>query len=148
MANELNAAIAAVETALDAITTGGGYNYTLGSGEYFGAESVDQVAGGRPRVYIVSAAEDLERFSSSRLFKRISVTLRGITEAEQNRGLRENLAKLEADIEMAMYADKTLGGAVTTLRKTSSTWEALKDTQRAVLETVYELDLHYTEGTP
>ena len=146
MANTLNTAVAGVETALALITTDGGYNYDIGNSEFFGAEPV--VSGSNPVVYIISASDETTRYSSSKLYKIVTVRLRGITPGLQNRSLREAVAKLDADIETAMYSDMTLGGAVTTLRKTSTTWEAVRETNHAALEVTFELDIHYTEGTP
>lgn len=148
MANDINTALAAVETALDLITTAGGYNFDLGSDEYIGSEATDQVQGTRPRVYILSASDNTERFSSSKLYRKITVTIRGITAGEHNRSLRNKAGLLWADVETAMYSDKTLGGAVTTLRYVSGSIDFNRESMHAVIEMTFELDVHYTEGTP
>ena len=147
MANSLNTAITAVETALALITTDGGYNYDLGSTEYLGAESVDQVTGSRPRVFVLSVSDEVDRFSSSKLFRKATVTIRGIMDGKQYRQIGD-VTKLWADIETALYSDKSLGGAITTLRYTSGATEFLKTSMHAVVELTFELDIHYTEGSP
>ena len=148
MANSINTAIAAVETALGNITVDGGYNFDLGSTEYIGAENAGQVHGSRPCVYVLSASDSSERFSSSKLYRIITVTIQGITAGAQNRQLREDAALLWADIEKALYADKTLGSTVTTLRYVSGAVEFQRESNSAVIELSFELDIHYTEGTP
>jgi len=147
VSNEINTAVAGVETALGLITTDGGYNYNLGSTEYIGAESIDQVAGTRPRVYIVSVDDEVERHSTSKLFRRCTVTIRGIMDGSHYRDM-DDVTKLWADIETALYSDKTLGGAVTTLRYLSGHTEFLRESNHGVCELTFELDIHYTEGSP
>ena len=147
MANSINTAVAAVETALALITTDGGYNYNLGSTEYLGADSVDQVTGSRPRVFVLSVSDEVERFSTNKLFRKASVTIRGIMDAKHYRQMGD-VTKLWADIETAMYADKTLSGSVTTIRYVNGATEFLKTSMHAVVELTFELDIHYTEGSP
>jgi hypothetical protein len=147
MANEINTAIAAVETAIALIQTGSGYNYDLGSTEYIGPEAVDQVTGTRPRVYILSVADDVDRFSTSKLYRRATVTIRGIMDSSHYRNISD-VTKLWADIEKALYSDKTLGGAVSTLRYLNGASEFQRESNHPLCDLVFELDIHYTEGTP
>jgi len=147
VANEINAAIAGVETAIALIKTGSGYNYDLGSTEYIGPEVTDQVTGTRPRVYVLSVNDEVERFSTSKLFRRATVTIRGIMDGKHYRQMSD-VTKLWADIETAMYSDKTLGGAVTTLRYINGVTEFQRESNHPVCEITFELDIHYAEGTP
>jgi len=147
MANEINSAISGVETALALITTDGGYTYDLGSTEHLGPESLDQVNGTRPRVYVLSVTDEVDRFSSSKLYRKCSVTIRGIMDGKHYRQIGD-VTKLWADIETAMYSDKTLGGAVTTLRYTNGATAFQRESGHGVCELTFELDIHYTEGTP
>lgn len=148
MPNFLNAVIDGVETALALISTGNGYNFDLGSQEFLGAVAPDQVSGSRPRVFIVDVQDDLERFTPSTLYARITVTIRGITAGENYRQLQDSVLKLRADIEKAMYSDHTLGGAVTHLVCTGGSLEFQRESQHAVTDVSFVMDLHYTEGTP
>ena len=147
MANEVNAAVSAVETAIGNITTAGGYNYDLGSTEYLGAESIDQVTGTRPRVYITGYEEDTERWSTNKLMRRLRVSIRGIMDGKHYRQMGD-VTKLHTDIEKALYADKSLGGVITTLRILSSEGNFERESNHPVVDMVFELDIHYTEGTP
>lgn len=149
MSEAVNTAIDGVETALKLIKVSSGYNFNLGNpDELIGPESVDEVTGAAPRVYIVAVDDEVERFSPSKLFKKVSVTIRGITKPSHWRDVQQLSLKLWSDIEKAIYSDKTLGGAVTTLRYLSGTTEFQRESGHGVVELVFELDIHYTEGTP
>jgi len=151
MANLLSAAVDGLETRIALITTGNGYNYTLGnSAPFTHANPADNVQGDNPHVYIVDTDEDTERFATNKLFKRITVTLRGITagQAGGTEEAKDRVLKLQADIEKAIYGDKTLAGAVTTLLLISSATTFQRGSNHGIIELDFELHLHYTEGSP
>lgn len=151
MANLLSAAIDGLETRIALITTDNGYNYTLGnSAPFTHANAPTNVQADNPHIYIVDYSSDTERFATNKLFKRITVTLRGITagQAAATEEAKDRVLKLQADIETAIYGDKTLSGAVTTLLLVSSDTTFQRGSNHGVIELDFELHLHYTEGSP
>lgn len=147
MANSYYTAIAGVKTAIALIQTASGYNYDLGSTEYLGAEAVEQVVGTRPRVYILSVRDEVERFSTTKNFMRMEVTLRGILDGTHYRD-SDDILKLKNDMETAMFSDKTLSGSVTTLRYSGGEVNFERFSPHPIVEMTFQLDIHYTEGAP
>jgi len=151
MANLVSAAIDGLEARIALIKTADGYNYTLGnSAPFTHPKDPSTIGGDNPHVYIVDYGSDTERFATNKLFKRISVTLRGITGAQKagKEEAKDRVLKLQADIEKAVYGDKTLGGAVTTLLLNGDDTTFQEGSNHGVVELDFELHLHYTEGAP
>ncbi len=150
MANNVSTAIDALETALALITEGNSYNYTLGNKPPFtDPNPPENIQGDNPHVYIVDTSEELEFFATNRIFNKVTVTLMGITAGQMaaTEEKKDRVLKLGADIENAVYADKTLGGAVTVIRKVSGETTFNRGSNHGIIEMDFELHLHYTEGS-
>jgi hypothetical protein len=147
MVNKIETALIALETAVKLIKVSGDYNYTLGNTELWGAAEPDQVNGANPHIYIVSwSDEPLWRKSNHRI--QVTVMFRGITPPLHGRDMRENIMKLYADLEKAMFSDVTLGGAVDTIKRGPGSGSFYKEGNQGIFEVEYVLDLFYTTGAP
>ena len=150
LTNAVNTALAGVETALRNIKRSNDYNFDLGNSDFWAAKSIDEISGGNPHVYIVGYEGDLTRFTSSKLFTPMTVSIRGITAPSTQPSSRELVSKLWADIHAAMFVDETLGGSVSRVIALSFSVEAsaTRESMHSVVDMDFRCDLHFTEATP
>jgi len=148
MANVIDYALTGLETTLDQMTQANGYNYTIGnSTPRTGSETLDNVTGDRPHVYIVGVEDISDRFSTSWRFKKLGVRLRGITPGVSVYDLKTECLKLWADIESVIYADVTLSGNVTQAVYDSGDMDFSRETSHGVVDLEFELHIHHKEGS-
>ena len=147
MANTTYTAVTALETALAKIQTGSGYNYDLGNTPRVGAVSAESVKGDRPHVYINSFEETPVLFSSGNQRQRLAVTVRGMKPGTAERDAKGLAFKLKADIENAVYSDRSLGSTVDNIYQTAFRAVFHEETMSMVIELDFMMDIFITEGS-
>jgi len=147
MANDTLTAVTALETALAAIQTANGYNYDLGNTPRVGAKGAESVKGDRPHVYINAFEETASLFSSGNQRQQLAVTVRGVKSGTDERDGKTVAFKLKADIENAVYDDRTLGSTVDNIYHTAFRANFYEEAMAVEIELDFMMDIFITEGS-
>lgn len=99
------------DTTLAAITTGNGYNYTLGTIER-GLKEMDGQADSKfPAVYIGHADEERQNITGNQFQSRMRTLIIGhVKNSSGTSGLQGNIDDLIEDLSKALEQDRKLGG--------------------------------------
>lgn len=105
------------DTTLAAITTGNGYNFTVGNIAR-GIQAMDVLAVSKfPCLWIVKADEDRENITINQIRSNMTVVIVGyVRNSSGTNGLQEDLDKLIQDTSRALEQDRLLNGSSYRLR--------------------------------
>jgi len=105
-----------VKAAIAAITTGGGYNFTVGE-VMRGLKNLNEVPEDKfPAAYIAGADEARENVTNSGFKSEMKITILGYvyhSDASDIEELQRSVNKFKQDVTKAIYVDHTRGGYCT-----------------------------------